>query len=85
MYVQGQRSEVKVTETKFKVSKIDFKLGAGNEIKAQGLRGVGLPQDAMHSQLPHWLDFFFLFFFYRNTALSSRGEAAIKCILEVRS
>ena len=27
----------------------------GDEIKAEGLRGVGLPQVAMHSQLPRFL------------------------------
>ena len=33
----------------------EFKLDTGDEIKVDGLRGVGLPQVAMHSQLPRFL------------------------------
>ena len=33
----------------------EFKLGTGDELKRIGMRGVGLPQVAMHSQLPRFL------------------------------
>jgi len=34
----------------------EFKLGTGDELKRiYGLRGIGLPQVAMHSQLPRFL------------------------------
>jgi len=40
----------------------DFKLGTGFVIKAdEDWRGIGRPQVAMHSQLPHFLVFFFSF------------------------
>ena len=56
----------------------DFKLGMGVVIKAdrEGLRGVGLPVVAMHSQLPRFLVVFIvvglLFFFSDVLVLMSR-------------
>jgi len=38
----------------------EFKVGTGDQIKAE-LRGVGLPQVAMHSQLPRFVVSYFLF------------------------
>ena len=47
----------------------DFKRGTGDEIKAdEDWRGVGLPQDAMHSQFPHFLDLFRQKFLHRHAA-----------------
>ena len=59
---QSSRSQCNVTHQQEKRSKTafdrlnEFKLGTGNEINSVwGLRGVRLPQIAMHSQLPRFL------------------------------